>query len=49
MPTQIKLGSTETLLGILPESRELAWESKHKGTSLVEHHNSYAGLPADQQ
>ena len=42
-------GSTETLLGILPESRELDCESEQKRTSLVDHHDSYAGSPGDQQ
>ena len=41
--------STETLLGILPESREMARESEQERTSLVEHHDSFAGLSGDYQ
>ena len=38
MPTYHQLGINRSFSGHLPESHEMAWDSKQKKTSLVENH-----------
>ena len=46
-PSQNCIDHTISIFFSLKNGR--AWESEEKRTRLVEHHDSYAGLPGDQQ